>query len=46
MMDALITGFVEELKLKLSSNNIPNNNIDRSTTLFDNNLNIDGWYFH
>ncbi|CAH1393403.1 unnamed protein product [Nezara viridula] len=42
MMDALITGFVEELKLKLSSNTIPNNNIDRSTTIFDNNLNIDG----
>ncbi|XP_066901081.1 FERM domain-containing protein 8-like isoform X2 [Halyomorpha halys] len=42
MMDALITGFVEELKLKLSSNTISNNNIDRSTTIFDNNLNIDG----
>lgn len=51
MMDALITGFVEELKLKLNSNatTIPvvsTTTIERAASLFDGSVTADGKYGH
>lgn len=41
MMDALITGFVEDLKQKLASNGA-----DHSTQLFENNVEANGKVTH
>lgn len=42
MMDALITGFVEELKLKLSTSTTTSSNIERTTSVFDGSANTEG----